>query len=60
MIDPGSKEQSIKIISTPQFGLMEVQYLRIDLYVQSNKKPMFLTDSSNVFSGICEQKKELK
>ena len=60
VIDPGSKEQSIKIISTPQFGFMEVQYLRIDLYVQSNKKPMFLTDSSNVFSGICEQKKELK
>ena len=54
VVDRGSREQSLKIISKSRAGYIHMMYLQADLYVESEKKPFILIDGSAIFSGICE------
>lgn len=53
ILDIGSKEQSFKLLSTSTGGYMHTQYLQIDLYVESIRKPFRLINGGTVFTGVC-------
>lgn len=53
VLDYGSKHQSFKVLSTSTGGYMHTQYLQIDTYVEGNSVPFYLSEGSNIFSGVC-------
>lgn len=54
VLDSGSDKQALKIVSTSTGGHVHAQYLQVDLYVDSPKKPLRVVDLSNIYTGYCE------
>jgi hypothetical protein len=54
VLDRGSDQQSLKIVSTSTRGYVWAQYLQVDLYVETSKKPLRIFDSGNIYTGFCQ------
>lgn len=54
VLDKGSSEQSLKVLSVSAYGYVHTQYLQVDLFEQSEKKPFRLVNGGTIYTGFCE------
>ena len=55
VVDEGSKEQSLKILSLSAGGYVHVQYMEVDIYGDAlGRKPFKLVNAGSIFTGYCD------
>ena len=54
VIDPGSKEQALKVITVHDAGFPAVDYLYVGLFAEGYEKPFVFIKGQEVFSGACK------
>jgi hypothetical protein len=54
VMDRGSKEQSLKILSMSHGQYLHVMYAQVNLFAEGDKKSFLFVDGSAIYSGTCE------
>lgn len=54
VLDPGSIQQSFKMVASTTVGFKKVLYLQVHEFNKAERKPFLLVDASLIYAGTCK------